>query len=262
MDQRQSFIIIGAGNVAFHLGGALAAAGYRPLQVIGRDPSHSRELARLLNSGHTTVVEEISPDADFYVIAANDNSIATILREFPFTGKLVFHTSGSAGTEVFGKKFDKYGVFYPLQTFSKKRALDFHKVPVFLEASDPSTLGEMKRIAGSISNHVREIAPGLLMRVHIAAVFACNFTNHMFAIADILMKEIEMPFDILRPLIEETFLKLSSGSPSGMQTGPAVRGDTESIDKHLKALGDHPEYQKIYTFVSQNIQDLHIKKSE
>ena len=119
----------------------------------------------------------------------------------------------------------------------------------------------MTGIAKNISDDVRNVNSGLLLKIHIAAVFACNFTNHMFVIAQDLLKEENIPFNLLKPLIEETFDKLDSDDPAGFQTGPAVRRDIKIIEKHLKALESYPEYQKIYTFVTQNIQEIHQKKS-
>ncbi len=261
MDQRKSFVMIGAGNVAFHLAGALTAAGFKPLQIAGRSTAPTRELSGLLDSPYTTSLNEINPTADFYIIAVNDDAIPEVLERIPVTDRMIFHTSGSTGMGVFGKKFDRYGIFYPLQTFSKVRALDFHMIPVFIEGSDPGTTKDMRDIAEKISRHVYDTDAGQLLQIHLAAVFACNFTNHMFTIAEDILKAKSLPFDLLKPLIEETILKLSSGPPAGLQTGPAVRGDTGILQKHIKALESHPDYQKIYTFISQNIQDVHQKNS-
>jgi predicted short-subunit dehydrogenase-like oxidoreductase (DUF2520 family) len=262
MDLRQSFVIIGAGNVAFHLGGALANAGFLPLQVVGRSVPGSRDLASLLNCPYTTSIEEISHNASFYVVAVNDDAIAGVLQKFPLTEKLIFHTSGSSGMKIFGNKFDSCGVFYPLQTFSRNRSLDFSSVPVFLISPKASVINEMSQIASKITSRVVEIDEERLMWIHIAAVFACNFPNHMMTIASDILDRKDLPFRILLPLIEETFSRLAEGSPSGNQTGPAVRGDRFIIEKHLKALEDHPDYQKIYTFVSQSIGDYHRKKNQ
>ncbi len=262
MDQQQSFVIIGAGNVAFHLAGALVASGYNPLQVAGRSHEHTAELARLLNCGFTTSLFELNQNADFYVVAVNDDAIPGVLDSLPVSDKLIFHTSGSSGLNVFGNRYKSYGVFYPLQTFSKSRELDFKDVPVFIEASDPQSLAKMKNIAENISGQITVTDSEMLKWIHVSAVFACNFTNHMFVIAEDLLKENKLSFSLLQPLITETFLKLSEGSPSMLQTGPAVRRDMTTIGKHLKALENHPEYQKIYTFVSQNIQNFHQKNGE
>ncbi|HYW95598.1 MAG TPA: DUF2520 domain-containing protein [Bacteroidales bacterium] len=261
MDPRQSFVIIGAGNVASHLAGALASAAYRPLQVVGRSTSAAKELADTLDTTYTVSLNEINTQADFYVVAVNDDAIPKVLSGLKINDKLVFHTSGSTGISVFGNKFTRCGVFYPLQTFSKNRVLDFHEVPLFIESSGPEAYEAMTEIAKNISRYVRPVDSALLEKIHIAAVFACNFTNHMYVIAEDLVNEIQVPFEILLPLIRETFLKLGSGPPASLQTGPAVRGDVKIIEKHRKSLENHPEYQKIYTFVSQNILELHKKNT-
>ncbi len=261
MDRFQSFVCIGAGNVAYHLCGALVTAGYKPLQVISKNPAHAGELADLLNAGSAGSPDQVRTDADFYVIAVNDDAITAVLKDLPVRKQLVFHTSASTGMNVFGKKFDRYGVLYPLQTFSRTRPLDFGHVPVFVSSPDAKTRQDLRKIAADISGIVQESDPQTLLQIHIAAVFACNFTNHMFVIAEALLKDTGIPFELLKPLIQETFLKLGSGTPALLQTGPAARGDVKILEKHLKALEKHPDYQKIYTFVSQNIRENQHKNS-
>ena len=149
---------------------------------------------------------------------------------------------------------ERCGVLYPLQTFSKEKPVDFGEVPLFVEAPCPDDLNILKQLGADIGSKTFEADSLQRQQLHLAAVFACNFTNHLFAIADDLLKESGLPFDVLRPLIRETVEKTATLSPREAQTGPAIRRDSNVMEKHLLKLSDHLQWQEIYRLLSENIQ--------
>ncbi len=253
MEKIEKIILIGAGNVATQLGEALQRAGISILQVYSRTPQSAKELSSKLGCNYTHVPGEIQPGADLYLFSVSDNALAEVLNRFPHKSALVAHTSGSIPLAVLQQKGFAGGVFYPLQTFSKSIKPDFHQIPFCIEATDESYAKRLKQLADKLSHDVRMINSEQRRAIHIAAVFACNFTNHMFAIADELLEQKGITFDILQPLIEETFNKAKNRKPAQVQTGPAVRNDQQIIQKHLDELDSLPDYQNIYNFISQSI---------
>ncbi len=255
-------VIIGSGNVATQLGIALKAANHRILQVSGRSESAAKKLAKKLSCSFTSELKNISNQADVYIIAVTDNSIkdiASSLENFKpqtLNIKPVFlHTSGSVSINIFGKKFENVGVFYPVQTFSAKHKVTFKYIPVCLEANNPAAKKKITTLAKSITKKIHYINSDQRKKVHLAAVFANNFCNHLFAIAENILKKENISFDLLRPLILETALKVQHDSPLNMQTGPAKRGDTSVIEGHLKMLGKKKEFRKIYELMSESIEE-------
>jgi len=256
MNKSSRFVSIGAGNVATHLAKCLCSQGYVLLQVYNRSSGSAADLAQTLNASWTTHISEIIPDADFYIIALPDQVLTDFLREFPVRDKLIFHTAGSTGLEVFDDKYTQAGVMYPLQTFSKSVGLSLTEVPFLIEAVNQETLNSIISIAGDISRKVYPTNADTRRQIHLAAIFACNFTNHMFAVSHELLRENNLDPELLRPLVDETFRKSRLADPVDVQTGPAVRNDTPTLQKHIKMLQTQPLLQKIYTFTSESIQYL------
>jgi predicted short-subunit dehydrogenase-like oxidoreductase (DUF2520 family) len=151
------------------------------------------------------------------------------------------------------KQYPRHGIFYPLQTFSKQKKVDFEEIPICLEANKYEVLQQLERLAGSLSRKVYFLDSKQRKAIHLAAVFACNFTNLMYRIAEDLVTESDLNFDILRPLIKETAAKVQEHSPREVQTGPAARNDRKIIEEHLKALENHPEYKEIYQLLTTEI---------
>jgi len=252
-------VILGSGNVATHLAKALVSAGHRVLQVWSRNLSHAQELAEKLNSAAISSFGQLSAEADIYILSVSDDAIPELAAAFPFGDKLLVHTSGTTGSEALNERSSSIGVFYPLQTFSKQRDLDFSVIPIAVEANSAEAEDLLIELARSISNKVVKFDSEQRKALHVAAVFACNFTNHFYAIADDLLRENGLNFDLIRPLIAETSLKAAQFSPFDVQTGPAVRNDELTINKHVKFLEERTELQVLYKLISQNIINLHQK---
>ena len=253
MSKLTGFVSIGAGNVATHLVNKLCAAGYKLLQVYSRTDESAKLLAGLHNSSFTTDSDKVISDADFYLVSIPDQALKEFLKAFKIHNKIIFHTAGSHGTEVFGEEYMFPGVLYPLQTFTKDLGLNIEDVPVFIEARSSETLDKIESIAQSISPKVFHSDAETRKKIHLAAVFACNFTNHMFVVAAELMKSEGLDPSVLKPLIEETYRKSVMMNPEEAQTGPAVRNDRITMDKHINMLENQPLWQKIYIFTSQSI---------
>ena len=246
-------VVIGSGNVAQHLIKAFNnAAGVQLVQAFARHPG---QLEQLLPPEKITGSMDALAKADVYIIAVSDDAIATVAPQLPFSGRLVVHTSGSAGLNQPDGK-NRRGVFYPLQTFSKNRAVDFLTVPLCLETEYPEDLTLLDTLAHALSDNVYAINSAQRQALHVAAVFVSNFTNHLYAIGNTICRENNIPFDILKPLIQETAGKISTLTPLQAQTGPAVRNDQKTLQKHLDFL--HNDNQKaIYKLLTQSIQQAH-----
>lgn len=245
-------IFIGAGNLATRLSLEMQRAGFVVGQVYSRTAESAEALAGRLHCPWTVKPEEISPDGDLYVFALKDSALETILGRIAPNQGLWVHTAGSLPMAVFEGKVTRYGVLYPLQTFSKERAVDFRKIPLFIEASTEADSRWLAEIAGRLSDEVRFLSSEERRCLHLAAVFACNFTNHMYVLAAKLLKEKGIPEGVLRPLIDETAAKIHQMSPLEAQTGPAVRYDENVMNKHLAMLAD-PDMQALYREISRSI---------
>jgi predicted short-subunit dehydrogenase-like oxidoreductase (DUF2520 family) len=246
-------VVVGTGNVATHLTRALQNSGVQVLMLYSRNEAHAEEAALSLGVPSVSDWNELPVDADFYIYAVSDNALSTVLAQELAPGAIHLHTAGSIGLELFPQHKPRHGVLYPLQTFSKSKQLDFRSVPLFIEASSAGVLTEVNRLASLLADKVCESDSMQRRQLHLAAVFACNFVNHLYAIADELVQSSHLPFDVLRPLIAETASKIEFLSPRDAQTGPAVRRDESVLQKHLELLKDQPEYQKIYELMSRSI---------
>ncbi|MEJ7694804.1 DUF2520 domain-containing protein [Daejeonella sp.] len=252
-----NIVLLGSGNVATHLGRAFKMAGQTIVQVWSRDVEHARELADTLASEAISDMDDINRTADLYIIAVKDNAIRELALTLNIGDKLIVHTSGSTSLQALDGVSGHTGVFYPLQTFSKNKAVDFRQVPIAIEANNPEDLAAIRAIADRISERVTELNSAQRKALHVAAVFACNFTNHLISISQQLLEDENLDFDLLRPLIAETASKVQLYDPATVQTGPAVREDNEIINSHLEMLRDQPELQDLYRKLSQSIVNLH-----
>ncbi|HET6227043.1 MAG TPA: Rossmann-like and DUF2520 domain-containing protein [Bacteroidia bacterium] len=246
--------LIGAGNVATQLGTALHKAGYAIQQVYSPSAKSASILAKRINAQAITDLKNLDTTAAIYIIAIKDDAIATLAKQLSFNEQVVVHTSGSVEMSVLKNTSKNYGVFYPLQTFSKTKAVDFKTVPICIEASNKSTTALLKRFAKTISNDVQEIDSRQRKILHIGAVFACNFTNHLYAIADAFLGKHQLSFNLLKPLIAETADKIKQHDPASMQTGPAIRNDKKTMDVHIKLLAADKDLKTIYKLLSNHIR--------
>jgi len=242
--------IIGSGNVAQHLAKAFEnSSDVELLQVYSRNKS---DLQHLPFAAKVTDNPNGLHAADLYVIAVSDSAIRSVAESLPFEGRLVVHTSGSVALSELDAK-NRRGVLYPLQTFSKKRKIDFGQVPLCLETEDPNDSVLLEKAARAISGSIFSMDSQQRKAMHVAAVFASNFTNHLYALAADLCEKYSVPFEILQPLIIETASKISELPPLQAQTGPALRNDLPTIDAHLAMLPDD-NFKMIYKTLTQSIQ--------
>jgi predicted short-subunit dehydrogenase-like oxidoreductase (DUF2520 family) len=260
MEQIKSIVLIGAGRVAFHLGKALKDSGIYIVQVYNRSEEKAKELSGLLNCNYTTDILSLSREADLYVFAVSDSAIFKVLESRKWQGMMLVHTSGTLSADIFKPFTDRYGVIYPLQSFTKGRKLDVSKIPFFIEADSESTLKVISNFVNKLSKKVYTLDPARKEALHLAAVFASNFSNHMYFIANEILKKHEIPLSYFEALITETAQKAIDIGPFDAQTGPALRNDAETVKRHSEMLEKEPDWQKIYTFVSENIKKHHKKE--
>lgn len=245
-------IFIGAGNLATRLSMAMLKAGIVIEQVFSRTEEHAYELAEKLECMWTIRVEDIYDDADLYIFSLKDSALRDVVAKLRPNDGLWVHTAGSMPMDVFKGIVPRYGVLYPLQTFSKGREVDFSRIPLFLEASGAKEETLLRTVADLLSDNVRFLSSEKRKSLHLAAVFACNFTNHIYALAEKILERQQIPGDVLLPLIDETAAKVHVMSPAMAQTGPAIRYDENVIHKHLAMLED-PDMRKLYEMLSCSI---------
>ena len=247
--------MIGAGNLATNLAKALYAKGHEIIEVYSRTMESARELASCVEATPRNDINDVTCDADIYILALKDSVLGDIIPPL-CEGRIdsVFvHTAGSVSIDVFKGHAIRYGVVYPMQTFSKSREMDFSIIPVCVEASDKETLGTLETLAYSVSDDVRRLDSPSRRYLHLAAVFACNFANHCYALAADMVERSGMTFDSLLPLIDETARKVHQLPPHKAQTGPAVRFDRNVIDAQSHLLDSTPMAQQIYNIMSESI---------
>lgn len=262
MKSIRSVVFIGAGNVATHLAIAFRNEGLRIECVYARTEESASRLAEKVFSGYTTDIADVPGNADLYIFSLKDSIIGDLVRALKVKNKLIVHTSGTVPMDVMKEGSSSYGVFYPLQTFIKERKVFFRDIPVCIEASGREELVKLRELALKISDDVREFTSEQRRVIHLSAVVACNFTNYMYAIAEGILQKYDIPFDILYPLINETAHKVRNVKPMFMQTGPAMRGDMEIIEKHLEMLSELPDYKEIYKIISDSIIKQQMKRNE
>ncbi len=255
----KDIVFIGAGNLATHLALALNKATYNILQVYSRTHVSAETLAKQVDADSCCSFEQVCRDADLYIFALSDKALLPALQALQLKGKKLVHTAGSLPLSVFEDFTTDYGVFYPLQTFSKARQIDFSNIPICIEAKGSDLESELIQMGNQISNSVKLLSSQQRKQLHLAAVFTCNFTNHMYHIGQELLQEEGMDFDLLKPLILETALKVQEMPAKAAQTGPAVRFDEDVIKAHEESLKMQPDFQKLYRFVSESIYHLHKK---
>jgi len=250
-------VLLGSGNVATNLALALKANGDNIVQVFSPNLVNAKELAERIGSESINSFSEIDRGADLYIISVKDDAIAEVARNLKGVDGLVVHTSGTTDIKVLSSEVKHAGVFYPLQTFSKSREADFKTIPLCLEASDQYQLEILTQVAEKLSNKVYQLDGEKRKVLHLAAVFACNFTNHLYALSNQILTENDLNFDLIKPLIAETADKVMVDLPENVQTGPAIRHDENTMNKHLAMLSDLPELQEIYQTLSNSIKLAH-----
>lgn len=254
-------VFIGAGNLATNLAKALYRKGFRVEQVYSRTEESARALAEAVEANYTTNLKEIQNDAKVYIVALKDSALTELLPQIVANKShaLLVHTAGSLPMSLWEDHATRYGVFYPMQTFSKIREVAFDAIPFFIEANSQEDVELLKSIASVLSVKVYEATSEQRKSLHLAAVFTCNFSNHMYALAAELLNKHQLPFDVMLPLIDETARKVHELEPRAAQTGPAIRYDENVIGNHLAMLSDDVEAQKLYELISQSIHNRSTK---
>lgn len=255
-------MFIGAGNLATHLAQALKKAGHEITQVYSRTKQSAEMLATKVGAEPVTDTDKLRDDADACIMAVKDSALEELITRVCDTRKnIVFmHTAGSMPVSLFEEHAQSYGVLYPMQSFSKERAVDFTKIPCFLEWNGDRARIVITRLAESVSSIHYEMNSDARKHLHLAAVFASNFVNHCYVLSAELLQKYDLPFDVMLPLTDEVAKKVHEMTPAEAQTGPAVRYDENVMDKHKRMLEDEPLMKKIYETMSESIHDTALKK--
>ena len=248
--------IIGAGNVATSLSKAIVNKGFTLLEVFSQKKENIALLRKHLPKNclpkMTTDIKQLDQTADCYIVCVKDDALATVLEALPLKNKLVVHTSGSIGMDVFNG-FARYGVFYPLQTFSKENPISLKEVPICIEANQPETEKLLMELGHHLSEKVVQLNSQQRETLHLAAVFACNFSNYLYSVAEEITTAQHIDFSLLHPLILETAKKIQLQPPKAAQTGPAKRHDKKTINKQLQLLKNSP-HAEVYQLLTQLIE--------
>lgn len=254
MNKQFNITIIGSGNVAFHLGNALYNAGVNIVEVYSKTYKNAYTLSKQLNAKTVRNLNELSNNTDLIIIAVKDDEIINVVKKIQQKNTFIAHTSGSIPISVFDNLgITAYGIFYPLQTFSKEKKININEIPFCLEANTTKNLKLLEQVAKTISNNVYIVDSNQRKILHLAAVFACNFSNHLYSIANSILTKNNLSFDLLKPLIKETANKIEHSLPHQAQTGPAIRKDKQTIDKHIAMLKEDEDYKKIYELITNQI---------
>ncbi len=252
--EARNIAIIGSGNVAFHIGNALKKTQNRMVGVFARNEKTGSRLAFEMGCRYFNDITSIPDEVDIILIAVNDDAVAQVVAQIFYPGKIVAHTSGTVRMEMLEAASDRIGVFYPLQTLHKDNKVDMKRVPLCIESNTKWGEGMLMELAASISNNVHRVNSEQRRTMHLAAVVACNFSNHMYALADQILKKDGLDLSILQPLIIQTAANVKNGDPQKLQTGPAVRGDEVVLKKHeALLLKKNPDLAELYRMLTQSI---------
>lgn len=249
--------IIGSGNVAGHLAPALKKGGYEITQVYTRKQNSGKELVKKTGAALIHSFEEISPENEIIFICVSDYSIAEVASNIPKGNYIVVHTSGSTHIDILKQAHKKSGVFYPLQTFTKEIKTDWKKIPICIEGSSKTITEKLEKVAKNIGGPIYKINSKKRQQIHLAAVFANNFSNACYTMAATLLSKSRVDFKILLPLIDQTALKTHFSTPQQLQTGPARRNDQKVMKEHLALLNENKELANVYKQISKYIVHHH-----
>lgn len=254
---KPDIVIVGAGNVGYHLGLRLHRAGFLIKQIFSRTVKHGKSLADVVGCSYVTNLREIVPDAEVYLLCVTDDAMRSVVDDLKIHNKIVLHTAGSVSRKISDRIDIHQGVLYPLQSFNRNADVTWEDVPVFIDGDSDATISIATQIAKALSSNVQLANDEQRMAIHIAAVFANNFSNHCMAIGQRLLEEHGYNFSVLKPLIETTFNRLKSTKPFDVQTGPAIRNDATTVEKHLQTLKEFPDWKRLYDLLSNDIIALH-----
>jgi predicted short-subunit dehydrogenase-like oxidoreductase (DUF2520 family) len=256
---KPSIVIIGSGNLATHLGRVLIKRGYNLVQVFSKTMANAKALGTELNVPFSNSVAKLNKAADIYFLCVKDDVIHQFLNKIDLTNRLIVHTSGSTPLNILRPYSKNIGVFYPLQTFKKEQKAKFKEVPLLIEANTIANKNKLLSIARNLSNNVYELNSKQRQHLHLAAVFACNFTNHLYTIAESICVQNKIDFNLLKPLIKLTAKRIEDVSPAVLQTGPASRKDYKTIELQELLLKDDPVLLEIYKSFTKEILKLSVQ---
>ncbi|WP_101689000.1 Rossmann-like and DUF2520 domain-containing protein [Dysgonomonas massiliensis] len=254
-------VFIGAGNVATHLASAMDSTGFEIIQIFSQTIESAKALSEKLSKKpiYTNQIDQIDNRADLYIFSIKDSALQQVVSQIKPNSGIWIHTAGSMSIDLFRGYANRFGVIYPLQTFSKNKQVDWTNIPIFLEASDIDTLDVLKSVAGQLSKSVYELSSDKRKYVHLTGVFACNFTNYMYSASADILQQAGLPFEVALPLIDETCAKVHTLSPKEAQTGPAIRFDENVMNRHIDLIED-AKLKEIYRLISEKIHENHLKK--
>lgn len=254
-------VIIGSGNLAEALARAVAKSDLELVQIFARNAARGKAVAAIAGTEWSSDPATLAA-ADIYLVAVSDKAVAEVVATLPFpAGAVVAHTAGSVPLEAIPEPYARRAVFYPLQTFTKGRTVDFTQIPILLETDDEALRPELETFARRLSRRVIWADSAVRAEVHLAAVFACNFANHMYVLGERIVRRAGLPFDILKPLLAETAAKAAdAASPADVQTGPAMRGDAPTRARHCALLDGDLQLKNIYTIISNSIWETSKKR--
>ena len=245
-------VIIGSGNVASVLGRLCKQNGYQVLQVVSRNASHAKILADEFSCDYADYGGAMNNDAELYLVAVADTALFDLDKSFNLGNKLILHTAGSVSKDVLKTVSVNYGVLYPLQSLRKEMQYA-NDIPMLIDGNTEETITLIEDFAKTLSVNVTKANDEQRLKLHVAAVVVSNFTNHLYALAEEFCKKEEVDFKLLAPLIKETAERIQHASPPDVQTGPAVRNDIFTIEKHLRILANHPKLKYIYIKLTDSI---------
>jgi predicted short-subunit dehydrogenase-like oxidoreductase (DUF2520 family) len=249
-------VIFGTGNVATILGKRFLAADHEIVQVCGRNQLHAEELADVLSASFTTDLQHVNPNADLYVLAVSDTAVADIAYKLQLNNKLVVHTAGAVSKDVLSVCSKNYGILYPLQSL-RSELNELPDIPFLVDGNTEDDLALITEFANSISNQVQQAGDEQRLKLHVAAVMVSNFTNHLYVLAKAYCLQEHVDFNMLLPLISAVAERLHDYEPAAVQTGPAVRNDEATIQKHLALLQQHPSLKIMYSMFTESIKKMH-----
>lgn len=249
-------VIIGSGNVGTVLGRKIVEGGHEIAQVVGRNAQRVKSLSFILNASACYELAEMNRTADLYIIAVSDSSIPIIAQKLRLKDKIVVHTAAAEPKHVLKECSENYGIIYPVQTL-RRELQQLPVVPVLVDGNNTETRERIKTFASDWANSVAFATDEERLKLHVAAVIVNNFTNHLFSLTERYCEHEQLNFKMLYPLIEETIKRIKLNKPSMVQTGPAVRNDFNTLEKHLNVLDKHHYLKELYKIISSNIIDFY-----
>ncbi len=254
----ERIVILGSGSVATTVGLALYESGHEILEVVSRNKKHAEDLGRKVQAKRMlNDFKKVTEYASLYIIAVSDDAITDVIGQLPAVNGVVVHTSGTVSSDALKDKFEHWGVFYPLQTFTPGRILDFNKIPFLVTSDSIKTECFLTDLAASIGSAVYHLDDDARAHLHVAAVMINNFTNHLLVLAGDYIRQHHLPPHLFNSLVLETVKKSMDLGAENSQTGPAKRGDTQTIEKHLELIqsSDNATLLSLYEIFTKSIME-------